>query len=84
MLRELHEELGIPGDYELNDARPAFQEAAELVVAQGGVVAGRRPRVVEDEELVEAVRLVHSIVDSLIPVAGEVNQHQVVLRRDAE
>ena len=43
MLRELHEELGIPGDYELNDARPAFEEAAELVEV-GPNIVGRMQR----------------------------------------
>lgn len=31
MLRELHEELGIPPDYDDNGARPRFDEATELV-----------------------------------------------------
>ena len=31
MLRELHAELGIPGDYGLDGARPAFDETTELV-----------------------------------------------------
>jgi D-alanyl-D-alanine carboxypeptidase len=43
MLRELHEELGIPGDYGLNDARPAFEEAAELVEV-GPNIVGRMQR----------------------------------------
>lgn len=31
MLRELHQELGIPDDYGRDDTRPEFEEAAELV-----------------------------------------------------
>ena len=31
MLRELHQELGIPEDYNLGGRRPVFQEAADLV-----------------------------------------------------
>jgi len=38
MLRELHEELGIPGDYGLDGTRPAFEEAAELVEVGPNIV----------------------------------------------
>ena len=31
MLRELHQELGIPDDYGLHDRKPVFEEARELV-----------------------------------------------------
>ena len=31
MLRELHTELGIPGDYGSNDVKPVFEEANDLV-----------------------------------------------------
>jgi len=43
MLRELHEELGIPEDYGLDGARPAFAEAEELVDV-GPNIVGRKQR----------------------------------------
>jgi D-alanyl-D-alanine carboxypeptidase len=43
MLRELHEELGIPEDYGRNGARPLFEEAAELVEV-GPNIVGRMQR----------------------------------------
>ena len=43
MLRELHMELGIPEDYGQNGARPAFDEATELVEV-GPNLVGRMQR----------------------------------------
>ena len=43
MLRELHAELGIPGDYAQGWTRPAFDEAAELVEV-GPNLLGRMQR----------------------------------------
>jgi D-alanyl-D-alanine carboxypeptidase len=43
MLRELHAELGIPGDYGLDGRKPAYEEATELVDA-GPNIVGRRQR----------------------------------------
>ena len=43
MLRELHAELGIPEDYGLDGALPAFEEAAELVEV-GPNIVGRMQR----------------------------------------
>ncbi len=45
MLRELHEELGIPGDYGRHPARPAFDEATELVDVDLNLV-GRMQRLI--------------------------------------
>ena len=43
MLRELHEELGIPGDYNNNGLKPSFEEADELVDV-GSNLVGRMQR----------------------------------------
>ncbi len=43
MLRELHEELGIPEDYGQADGKPAFEEAVDLVDA-GPNLVGRMQR----------------------------------------
>ena len=43
MLRELHQELGIPEDYGLDRARPVFEEATELVEV-GPNLVGRMQR----------------------------------------
>ena len=43
MLRELHEELGIPADYGRDGARPEFEEATELVEV-GPNLVGRMQR----------------------------------------
>jgi D-alanyl-D-alanine carboxypeptidase len=43
MLRELHEELGIPDDYGQADGKPAFEEAVDLVDA-GPNLVGRMQR----------------------------------------
>lgn len=43
MLRELHEELGIPADYGLEDAKPVYEEAASLVEV-GPNLVGRMQR----------------------------------------
>jgi D-alanyl-D-alanine carboxypeptidase len=43
MLRELHRELGIPDDYGTDGARPAFEEARELVDV-GPNLVGRMQR----------------------------------------
>ena len=43
MLRELHAELGIPEDYGLDRARPAYEEATELVEV-GPNLVGRMQR----------------------------------------
>jgi D-alanyl-D-alanine carboxypeptidase len=43
MLRELHAELGIPGDYGLDGTRPAFEEATGLVEV-GPNIVGRMQR----------------------------------------
>jgi D-alanyl-D-alanine carboxypeptidase len=43
MLRELHAELGIPADYGLDGARPAFAEANDLVEV-GPNIVGRMQR----------------------------------------
>ncbi len=43
MLRELHEELGIPADYGLDGARPSYEEAADLVEV-GPNLVGRMQR----------------------------------------
>jgi D-alanyl-D-alanine carboxypeptidase len=43
MLRELHEELGIPADYRAAGGPPAFEEAAELVEV-GPNLVGRMQR----------------------------------------
>jgi len=43
MLRELHEELGIPADYNRDGARPRFEEATELVDV-GPNLVGRMQR----------------------------------------
>ena len=43
MLRELHEELGIPADYGSSGGPPAFDEAAELV-DEGPNLVGRMQR----------------------------------------
>ena len=40
MLRELHIELGIPDDYDVDGTRPNFEEAVELVDV-GSNLAGR-------------------------------------------
>lgn len=47
MLRELHSELGIPLDYGENAARPAFEEASELVDV-GPNLVGRMQRLTPD------------------------------------
>ncbi len=47
MLRELHEELGIPADYGRDGTRPAFGEAAELVEV-GPNLVGRMQRLTPD------------------------------------
>jgi D-alanyl-D-alanine carboxypeptidase len=43
MLRELHQELGIPDDYGLDDTRPEFEEA-EALVKVGPNLVGRMQR----------------------------------------
>ncbi len=43
MLRELHQELGIPDDYGQADGKPAFEEAVDLVDA-GPNLVGRMQR----------------------------------------
>ena len=43
MLRELHQELGIPDDYGLDGSRPVFEEAADLVEV-GPNLVGRMQR----------------------------------------
>ena len=43
MLRELHTELGIPEDYGHNGARPAFDEATELVEVGPNLVGLMQP-----------------------------------------
>ena len=43
MLRELHQELGIPDDYGLADGKPVFEEAVELVDV-GPNLVGRMQR----------------------------------------
>ena len=45
MLRELHMELGIPADYGDNGAKPAFEEAADLVEV-GPNLVGRMQRLI--------------------------------------
>ena len=47
MLRELHVELGIPVDYDLDGMRPTFEEAAELVDV-GCNLVGRMQRLAPD------------------------------------
>ena len=47
MLRELHEELGIPADYGRDGKRPEFGEAAELVEV-GPNLVGRMQRLTPD------------------------------------
>ena len=47
MLRELHIELGIPDDYDVDGTRPNFEEAVELVDV-GSNLAGRMQRLTPD------------------------------------
>ena len=47
MLRQLHEELGIPADYGVSGSPPAFEEAAELVEV-GPNLVGRMQRLVPE------------------------------------
>jgi len=47
MLRELHTELGIPGDYGLDGQKPLYEEAAELVDV-GPNLVGRMQRLTPD------------------------------------
>ena len=58
MLRELHEELGIPDDYGLEPRRPVFTEADELVDV-GPNLVGRMQRL-EPETAAKWAAMVHA------------------------
>lgn len=60
MLRELHQQLGIPDDYGLDNSRPAFEEAVALVEV-GPNLVGRMQRLAPEtaaqwQEMVIAAR----------------------------
>ena len=71
MLRELHEELGIPEDYGLDDARPAFAEA-EVLVDVGPNIVGRMQRLAPEAAMAWAAMRAAAAADgiALLLVSG--------------